>query len=144
MIVFNLACEHEHLFEGWFGSAEDFADQSARDLVKCPICESSKVERRLSVPRVNLGAVEPTPAVQAKPDPAQMQSLWLHAVRRLVESTEDVGANFSDEALRIHAREAPERGIRGTATPDQTRALAEDGIEVMSISLPEFLKRPLQ
>jgi hypothetical protein len=36
------------------------------------------------------------------------------------------------------------RGIRGKATPAETEALADEGIEVMQIALPDVLKGPLQ
>jgi hypothetical protein len=30
MKVFDLACEHDHRFEGWFASADDYDAQLAR------------------------------------------------------------------------------------------------------------------
>ncbi|MGB3722013.1 MAG: DUF1178 family protein [Pacificimonas sp.] len=45
MIVFDVKCETGHVFEGWFGGADAFADQQARGLVTCPYCDSAKVER---------------------------------------------------------------------------------------------------
>ena len=38
MKVLNLRCEHDHAFEGWFASEDDFQDQSARGVVACPLC----------------------------------------------------------------------------------------------------------
>ena len=32
MIRYALICEHEHEFEGWFGSSTDFDDQQARGI----------------------------------------------------------------------------------------------------------------
>ena len=54
MIVYDLACAQGHRFEGWFGSADDFDGQKARDLVRCPLCDTPKVERIPSA-RVNVG-----------------------------------------------------------------------------------------
>jgi ATP/maltotriose-dependent transcriptional regulator MalT len=62
MIVFDLLCAAGHPFEGWFGSAEDFASQQARSLVQCPNCGSGEVRRVPSAARFNLGAEEPRPA----------------------------------------------------------------------------------
>jgi len=61
MIVFDLLCIVGHRFEGWFGSAEDFASQKERRLLACPSCGSAAVERVPSASRVNLGALEPKP-----------------------------------------------------------------------------------
>ena len=56
MIVYNLACTQQHLFEGWFASPADFENQRDRRLVACPSCGSTAVERRLHAPRINTGA----------------------------------------------------------------------------------------
>lgn len=50
----------------------------------------------------------------------------------------DVGRAFPEEARKIHYREAEERGIYGEATPEETRELLEEGIEILPMPrLPE-------
>ncbi|MFM1991829.1 MAG: hypothetical protein RJA99_4786 [Pseudomonadota bacterium] len=152
MKVFNLACEHEHRFEGWFGSAEDYDAQLARGLVECPICASTAIRKMPSAPRLNLSGASERPEVPATgpsgagqpPDPRALQAMFMKLARSIVENTEDVGPRFADEARKIHYREAPERGIRGTTSPEQARELAEEGIEVFSLPLPAAAKEPLQ
>ena len=56
MIVYNLACDQFHPFEGWFASPADFENQRDRGLVECPLCGSNKIERKLHAPRINMGA----------------------------------------------------------------------------------------
>ncbi|CAM4386141.1 Regulatory protein FmdB Zinc ribbon domain-containing protein [Bordetella tumbae] len=68
---------------------------------------------------------------------AQLQAAVLQEIRKVIRNTENVGPRFAEEARRIHAGEADDRPIRGTATPDEQRALSEDGIDVMA--LPDFL-----
>ena len=63
--------------------------------------------------------------------------------RQMLQSTEDVGQRFAEEARKIHYGEAEERGIRGQATREQTESLLEEGIAVMPLVLPEALKSPL-
>ena len=152
MKVFNLACEHEHRFEGWFGSAEDYDSQLARGLVECPVCTSRAIRKMPAAPRLNLsGASEKTappaagrPAGMPAPDATAVQAMMMKLARSIVANTEDVGDRFADEARRIHYREAPERGIRGVASPEQARELADEGIEVFSFPLPAALKEPMQ
>jgi hypothetical protein len=61
MKVLNLQCAHQHGFEGWFASEEDFQDQLGRGLVECPMCGDT-ITKMLSAPRLNLGAArEPNP-----------------------------------------------------------------------------------
>jgi hypothetical protein len=74
----------------------------------------------------------------------QMQAQWLKMVREVLSKTENVGDAFAEEARRMHYREAPERAIRGVASPDQVAELADEGIDVVSIALPEVAKGPLQ
>lgn len=52
---------------------------------------------------------------------------------RIMEYTTDVGACFPEEARKIHAGEADDRPIRGQASPDEARALLEDGIIIMPL-----------
>src|SRR5205814_8460975 len=59
MIVFDLLCAKGHRFEGWFGSAGDFASQKEGHLLQCPTCNSAEVERVPSAARFNLGAPDP-------------------------------------------------------------------------------------
>ena len=73
-----------------------------------------------------------------------MQAAWLQAVRHVMANTVDVGERFAEEARRIHYGEVDMRAIRGQATRAEAKALVEEGIDVMSIPLPEALKGPLQ
>ncbi len=38
MIVFNLSCDNNHQFEGWFASTADYDSQKEAKLLSCPIC----------------------------------------------------------------------------------------------------------
>lgn len=166
MKVFNLSCAHDHRFEGWFQSAADYDDQHTRGLLICPSCGDANVRKLLSAPRLNLSGASATPnlapekiteneaskaaapalkvAQPAHPNIEQMQALWYKVAQEVIRNTEDVGTNFAEEARKIHYREAPERGIRGQATPDEAAQLADEGIELFSMPLPESLKNPLQ
>lgn len=145
MKVFNLRCGQEHPFEGWFASEAEFLSQQERGLVACPVCGASDVARMPSAPRLHLAAArgsEPVPA--AATAAADLHKLYLKAVRRVIESTEDVGERFPEEARRIHYGEVDARGIRGRATAAETEALREEGIEVTPLPLPAALRGPLQ
>lgn len=144
MKVLNLCCSNGHAFEGWFGSDDDFASQHARGLVECPMCGDATVERRPTAPRLNLAAAREAPQPVAKPTGADLQALYLQAVRQVLERTEDVGTRFAEEARRIHYGEAEDRGIRGKATPQESQALRDEGIEVMALPMPPGLDGPLQ
>jgi len=149
MKVLNLRCGHAHGFEGWFGSEQDYAQQSASGLLSCPLCGSLEVERMPSAPRLNLsGARDPAPpaapgtsavAVAGLDAAQQVQARWLRAMRELISHTEDVGDHFPDEARRIYYGETPARGIRGQATAEQQAELSDEGIEVFALPIPALL-----
>jgi hypothetical protein len=154
MKVFELACEHDHRFEGWFASSGAFDDQQARKLIECPVCGSHTVRKMPAAPRLNLSQAQ-APAQAPKGGgeggsqhvamtPGQFQAMFLKMARRIIESTEDVGDRFAEEARRIHYSEAPERAIRGSTSHEEAVALREEGIEVFALPLPRALKEPLQ
>lgn len=146
MKVLDLQCAHGHGFEGWFGSEDDFQLQLARGLVECPVCGDTAVAKKLSAPRLNLGASAPAESPKrevAAVDP-QLQAAWMKMVRHVLANTEDVGDRFAEEARRIHYGETAERNIRGQASREETESLLEEGIAVMPLPIPKALKEPLQ
>lgn len=155
MLVVDLHCEHGHVFEGWFASAEDLASQQARGLVSCPVCASTEVARRPSATRLNVSALKaekacapsPVSTVAAEPDQPSLeavQAMYLQAVRHVLQHTEDVGEGFVKEVRNIHRGDAPQRAVRGQADQEELSELKDEGIDVMPLLIPESLKGPLQ
>src|SRR6185295_1410939 len=105
MKVLNLACTHQHRFEGWFASDDDYASQSERGLVECPMCGDKQVTRLPSAPRLNIsGAREAARPAAGSDAPIELtaQAAWLRAVQHVMSHTDDVGDRFAEEARRIH------------------------------------------
>ena len=159
MKVLNLQCQHQHLFEGWFASEDDYQSQRERDLVECPVCGDITVHKMLSAPRLNLltSRLDPVPQqpteVTASVVPAEVQtdspttmesqSDWLKMVKHVMANTEDVGDGFAEEARKMHYGETQERSIRGQVSRDETISLLEEGINVLPLPLPAALKGPI-
>ncbi|WER44870.1 DUF1178 family protein [Cupriavidus sp. WKF15] len=149
MKVLDLRCAQDHRFEGWFASEDDAQTQLASDLVQCPVCGDHAVSRLPSAPRLNLsgatqvqrGQAEAGQAAQVPAALEVLQAAYLKAVRQVMAQTEDVGDRFAEEARRMHYDEAPERGIRGSASPEEVQALAEEGIETIPLVVPDALKQ---
>ncbi|MDR5757435.1 DUF1178 family protein [Caballeronia sp. LZ035] len=146
MKVLDLKCAHDHRFEGWFASTEEFESQLARKLVACPVCSATDVSRMPSAPRLNLSSARSEVAQKAVNAPAatEVQARALQFMRELISKTENVGERFAEEARRIHYNEAPARNIRGVTTPEDAHALLEEGIDVLPLPVPDALKEPLQ
>lgn len=74
MKVLNLRCVHGHAFEGWFGSDRDYAEQTERGLVECPLCGNAQVERLPTAARLSLSSSRMSAAAKArKKDQAQRE-----------------------------------------------------------------------
>ena len=56
----------------------------------------------------------------------------------MIANTVDVGDAFPEEARKIHYSEAPERPIRGNASPDDVAELREEGIDVIAVPIPKY------
>jgi hypothetical protein len=143
MIIFDLACTHGHTFEGWFASGEEFARQKERHLVRCPICDDAAIERRPSAQVRVAKAAKPKPRRGKSAKPADvvagMPAAVVKRMREMVESTEDVGDRFAEEARKIHYDEVPARAIRGRASREEADAMTDEGIDFAQ--LPAFLTR---
>lgn len=132
MIVFDLRCGQHHVFEAWFGSSEDFASQSARGLVSCPICDDRNIVKAVMAPAVAAKSNK-TGDTKRKTDLAK-----LAAMQSEIESRCDyVGQSFASEARARHSSPQsgapdadPPRGIIGETSIAEAMALIEDGIPV--------------
>lgn len=151
MKVFDLGCIDGHRFEGWFRSAEDFAEQCRLRQLRCPVCDRDAVERLPSASRLNLGSHAhagrrsgdpsgdelpgPHDALAAKRPPTP-EGLVRAIAREILRTTQDVGERFVDEARRMHRGEAPARAIRGSASAEQASALIDEGVPIAPIPFP--------
>ncbi|TPQ40478.1 DUF1178 domain-containing protein [Bradyrhizobium guangdongense] len=156
MIRYALRCEADHAFESWFQSSSAYDQQVKRKLVTCPICNSTKVDKAIMAPRIvgkkGRGRATPPPeAVAATPEaaPSGSTSLMLAQERELrsklkelrdhiVKNADNVGERFPNEARAMHYGDKEHRPIYGEASPDEAKALIDEGIEVSPLpTLPE-------
>ena len=131
MIRYDLKCEHDHVFEAWFGSSDDFEAQQSRGLVACALCGSQSVEKALMTPGVPVKAnarSEPKPMLSEPASPIEEK---LREIREHVEANSDyVGTRFAEEARAMHVGEIEHRSIFGEATGEEAKSLQEDGVPV--------------
>ncbi|MBZ9656334.1 DUF1178 family protein [Phyllobacterium lublinensis] len=132
MIRFSLHCDHDHGFEGWFRSNDDFDQQIERQLVTCPACGSHKIEKALMVPSVTTGRQKEKMAVAMSKMVTELREM----AQKVRDNADYVGNDFAEEARKIHFGEVEKRGIYGEATGDEVKSLLEDGVDVMP--LPVF------
>ena len=148
MIKYQLICENDHEFEGWFGDSAAFESQQASGLLTCPACGSARVRRALMAP--NLASPKTRKSAPSPQDPAATPAAGaaalpeeaarrMHALMsemrslqaKITEECRDVGDEFAEEARKIHYGEVEPEGIYGNATPEEREALDEEGIAVL-------------
>ncbi|MHB1204493.1 MAG: DUF1178 family protein [Rhodospirillaceae bacterium] len=142
MILYDLTCSKDHLFESWFRNSNAADKLIKAGTVVCPTCGSTKVHKAPMAPRIAksqdgsprekaLVTQDRNPEVAAAMQKAEQA---LAEMRSVIEKNfENVGEKFPEEARRIHYGEAPGRAIYGDASPEESEALREEGIEIQAI-----------
>jgi hypothetical protein len=124
MIRFSLRCASGHEFEAWFRNGEGYEAQQAAGEVACPECGDNHVEKALMAPSIGRSRESRLPM-----SPAQLRAALMELRRQVERHCDYVGAQFADEARRIHYGEVDPHAIYGEATEAESRELAEEGIE---------------
>ena len=154
MIRYSLRCDRGHAFESWFQSSSAYEQQEKRKLVNCPTCGSDKVERAIMAPQIvskkGREVAAPAPAAPAEVTTSSESTPLLMAQERelraklkelrdhIVKNADNVGERFPNEARKMHYGDIEHRPIYGEASPDEARALIDEGVEVSPLPvLPE-------
>lgn len=143
MIRFALVCDNGHEFESWFASNDSYDFQIENSLVACPHCNAVKINKAVMAPAV--ARKDRAPVAPPKQNVAllgagdrELRAMAHDLHAKIVAATVDVGADFPQEARRIHDGAAPERPIRGQASPEEASALLEEGVSILPMPiLPE-------
>ncbi len=149
MIKYQLQCDHDHQFEGWFQSGDAFDTQKKRGFVECPVCQSNKVDRAIMAPslaRTDKEIVASLPVAQEpnwisagseeilmSPEMIELRERLAELRDEMIKNADDVGTDFAEEARRIHFGEAEERQIYGQTSLDEVQELLEEGISVLPL-----------
>ncbi|MBR1126513.1 DUF1178 family protein [Bradyrhizobium lablabi] len=153
MIRYSLRCDKDHSFESWFQSSGAYESQVKRKLVSCPVCGSAKVEKAIMAPRIvskkgrdkASAPVEPsveTPATESTPlmmtQERELRAKLKELRDHIVKNADNVGERFPNEARAMHYGDKEHRPIYGEASPEEAKALIDEGVEVSPLPvLPE-------
>jgi hypothetical protein len=136
MIRYDLKCDNGDEFEAWFGSIADYDKQAAAGLVECPHCGSKHVEKAPMAP-----AVRTSRAVEARKERAVAMAMAAKVREHIKDNFDYVGDKFADEARKMHSGESEDRAIWGEVTPDEAKALQEEGVPAAPLP-PELAPTP--
>ena len=137
MIVFDLTCANGHTFEGWFDHREAFEKQKKKGLISCPVCEETNIEKKLS-PFAIKGA-SPDRNKYPMPSPQHLAELTKQVSEYVNKNFDDVGCEFTKEALKIHYGVSEPRNIKGVSTQAEEKLLKDEGIDFIKVPV---LKEP--
>ena len=128
MIRYDLKCIQGHVFDSWFSSSDGYQEQLEANLVACPYCLTTKVEKAIMAPNVAKKSIDT--------DAAKKLRQALQIVEKHVRETHDyVGESFAAEARKIHYGDAPHREIYGEATLREVTNLIEEDIAILPLTL---------
>jgi hypothetical protein len=134
MIAFDLMCANGHTFEGWFDNLESYERQDSEHLIICPVCENTRVKKLLSP----VAMKSSSRSNQNKPNlPIDYQKLAMEIVNYIQNDFEDIGPQFTKEALKIHYGASEARNIRGTATREEEKILEAEGVPFMKFPISD-------
>ena len=147
MIVFDLECINGHTFEGWFDNREDMNNQQEQGILICPVCETNAVSQKLSAIAIRTKSTLPERSHKPKREP----EIDIKAIKEFgkkvsdfVENNfENVGSNFTEEALKMHYNVSEPRNIRGTTTKDEDKLLEKEGISTIKVPLAKDPKKDM-
>ena len=127
MIKYNLKCENNHNFDAWFSDSSNFEKQNKKNLIFCPKCSSTKIEKNIMAPNIGSKKQSYTNALKTEKNIEKI----IKNVRKHVEKNyEYVGNKFADEARAIHYGEKEEREIYGETSIEEAVDLIEEGVNV--------------
>ena len=132
MIRYALICSDcDAEFEAWFSNSAGYEDQKKRGLIECFACNGTNVGKAIMAPSVK--RTDKSVSVDPK---AVAQTFIKKARRHISENFDYVGDKFADEARAIHKGEKEDRAIWGQTTPEESAALADEGVEALPLPEP--------
>jgi hypothetical protein len=130
MILFELRCSAEHHFEAWFRDGATYDRQAAAGGISCPECGDTRIRKALMAPRL---AKARGTALDAQAAAGELRKALVDLKRQVQANCHYVGAEFPEEARKIHYGDSEARPIYGEATPEQARDLEDEGVAVARI-----------
>lgn len=135
MIAYDLKCINGHTFEGWFEDANSYEKQKKEGLLACPVCNHSDVTKIFST--FTIGGGEVAPASKIPDTQIDLHRLGRSIMDYVEKNFDDVGADFAEEALKMHYGVTESRSIRGVSTEAEEKTLKKEGIQFFKFpSLP--------
>jgi hypothetical protein len=135
MIAFDLECSKGHVFEGWFNNAHSFEEQQTGGLVSCPYCNDTEVKKIMSPVTTKTATRR---ELAERQEGIDYRRLAREIVDYVNKNFDDVGPNFTKEALKMHYGVSEKRSIKGSATAEEEETLQKEGIPYFQFPIPKI------
>ena len=133
MIKYQLICKECQIsFDSWFASSREFEKLKKKNFLSCHYCDSKEIEKSLMKPNV-LNKKDDHNESTLKKNNLHIKKTIKDYQNFIKKNFDYVGSNFAYEARSIHYDKKNSQGIYGSATPEETSELLEEGIEVATI-----------
>jgi len=136
MIVFDLQCGNGHTFEGWFEDNQAYEDQKKKDLITCPVCNDNAVTKILSSFAIKTSGSFTRAGGEHEQQLSALAKVGQEVADFVEKNFDNVGADFTKEALKIHYGVTEPRNIRGVSSKNEEKIMKSEGIEFFKIPLP--------
>ena len=133
MIAYDLQCVDGHSFEGWFEDRKAYEVQKKKLLIACPVCNSTSIARVPSTFAIKSS----DPLKEFSDQHADLENISKKIVDFVEKNFDDVGADFTKEALKMHYGVSKARNIRGVSTKEEEKTLKEEGVQFFKVPIPE-------
>ena len=133
MIKYILKCQNSYEFESWFSSSEEFDKLNKKKLLECIYCSSKNIDKSIMAPMVTNSKNKDLQFDIINNDLNYKKNKLLQ-IRKYIEKNFDyVGKDFSKKVREVYYDKKNKKAIYGTATIEEKKELAEEGIDLYSI-----------
>ena len=150
MIVFDLKCGKDHVFEAYFADSETYCGErqvKAREIA-CPYCGDAKIAKAPMAPNIAVSGKRkgdpapapapekaPAPKVPSPPEMARAMATLRRMRSHIEQNFDHVGPRFPEEARKIHYGESSSAATSTATRPRKrpARSPRHKGIEVGEI-----------
>jgi hypothetical protein len=132
MIAYDLQCINGHCFEGWFEDRKAYEKQEKNGLIACPVCNNTSIARIPSTFAIKSS----TSLKKISNQQADLVNMGQKIIDFVEKNFDDVGTDFSKEALKMHYGVSEVRNIKGVSTKEEEKTLIKEGVQFFKVPMP--------
>ena len=136
MVIYDISCDNEHQFEGWFREPEDYYRQLENGQLDCPVCGSHNVKKLPTGSKILVGEGRHNQPGKDRQSRESVERVVEELSEYIEQNFTDVGEEFPEMARKVYYGETDLKNIYGDANSEEVEELHEEGIEVFSIPVP--------